>query len=355
MDKQWARCRSGWSMRVFPVVMAAAAALVVPQAATAAGGAATDGQVSAAGSLVQQITASAEQTGGAALTSAQSEVHNAVSQAQAAGSAALQSARTTAASAVSHAESTASLSTGRAAAVSTSAQSGPGSGHGPGSAASSLAGLTTSGSNGSSAGANAEVVASRAIAAIAGPVTLDLAAARAASIVVMSGWRGIRIAVRIAGALGQPLGLIPALTLSRGREMALPRGGEKARPAFARLGGSGNAWLIPLVTEAPPPGRSVMASGPGSAGALRSYAPHGASPARAAVASAAEPPAPAWLGPGAGGAFAATSAGGAGGAALGLLAAASLALLVALSSGRLSLELPPMRSTLATSPLERPG
>jgi hypothetical protein len=64
---------------------------------------------------------------------------------------------------------------------------------------------------------------------------------------------------------------------------------------------------------------------------------------------------PVALSPAGSGAAGAGGGGGGAGPAMGLLAAAALSLLIALSSRRLSLDLPPWRSALAVSRLERPG
>jgi hypothetical protein len=332
------------------VPLAIAAGLLMSGQAAAAGGAGSVGPAS----LAQQLTASAEQTGGAAVNTAQDAANSAVTQAESTTAAAVQSAHTAASQALAQAQS--ALPSGGA-----QAGSGAGSGSATPPVPASSGGTVTTGSGGSASPVIRvpPVDVGVADASQATPGDPDSIPAAAASFVDPGRLDGLAKETTAAVASAGPI------ALRVWRSFAAP--GPKMRvtvwsrdrvissPPITRPGTSGRAEFAWPLTELSPSSRPAAANVSRSTIHHARALPPGRPTAQTPQATGEAPATPAWLGPGVGGPAAASSAGSGAGPALALLAWAAIALLLALSSRRLSLDLPPPRSALAAGPPERPG
>jgi hypothetical protein len=375
----------GQSFLVFLVVLAG---LWLPGKAVAnSGGAAAD--IPAATSLAQQMTASAEKTGGAALASAQDTARQAMSQAAGTSSEAIQGAQQTADAALAQARKAVSAAEAEAESGATSA-SPPGSSSSSGGSPSAGTGSSSSGAGSSGSGAgssssagstglglgNSAGTAGRSSGtdlppvSVPGSLSAAIPDARAESAVATAAaeaatgqalstaaaaarvdWRGQADSVSHGlASVSEDTGRAPSSTWRHERQ-APPRPDALPGP------GGRSAWPPALPTQhqplgtrdiTPPPGSPVHTSFSRSA---EDAAPQ--APTRDATAST--PPPPSWFGPASSGSAAAAGSGGGAGSSAGVLVGALIAILVAASSGRLSLDLLPPRSMLAASPLERPG
>lgn len=366
MGKQRMTRVSASAAQILFAVLALLAGLWMPaQAVADSGGAAADTAVSAATSLAQQMTASAEKTGGAALGTAEAVAQGAISQAKTTAAQAIQGAQQTANAALSQARSVAGAAVGSSSGTGSSGSSGSsstGSGATP-----SQGGSTTSssGSTGSIPASQPSAQLAALPAAIAGAVHPGAVPTGPATSVTReaAGQPAASEPVRVAaaGGEGRRLGhrdLSAGATSPRGSSSASPGKGHEP-PLFGadlerRATSAPARGLLPALAH--PGGGDITASRPASVHtSLARTVGHTASSPTQENSTYVAPPVLNWLGPAAGGATAGSGAGGGGAAAAGVLATASLALLIFLASGRLPLDLLPMRSKLAASPPERPG
>jgi hypothetical protein len=358
VGKQRLRRLPASAAKIFLVFLPLSGGLLLPGSALADGGATA--QVSAATALAQQLTASAEKTGGAALASAQTAVQGAVTQAHSVTSQAIQGAQETANAALGQAQSAVASATAPAGSGGGSAGvSLPPSSSGTGSSRSGT-GSSSSGSAGGP-GASGSTPAPPGLPAVESPPVrlpisvpiggADLSAASAAMATAVTGQ--LEAAVSAATTEGQSWHLNQAPASTR-----RPRGLRNPPPPATPHGSGGAPGRAgTLVPELQHPGSGDITparTGPVHTSVIR-RGPRDVDPSSAPEPAYTVPPAPEWFGPASGGTAAAASAGTGSGSSAGVLAAAGIALLIILASGRLSLDLLPLRSKLAALPLERPG
>jgi len=340
------------AVHVFLVVSASMAGLWMPgQAAADSGGAAA--QISAATSLAQQMTASAEKTGGAALAGAEDTAQRAISQAQATDAQALQGAEQTTAAALDQTQSTissgsASSSNGSGSSSSAgSAGSESGSGPGPASGSSGTdsppATVPTSLSEATEDGDIPPALQTAVATAVSGQA-LPAAAAAARS----DAWRGEATSVRHVSA---PL----SEDHRRASSATWPRDRQTPPRAAAHLGAAGSSGWLQMPLRHATGGDITALLGTSVHTSSSRSAERRAPMTRSEDSTYVAPPPPEWLGPASGGSAAAAAAGGGAGSSAGVLVGAVIAFLLILTSGRLSLDLAPLRSKPAALPLERPG
>jgi hypothetical protein len=377
IERLRARKARATSLGLAWLLLVLAALLLAPQASASSPANPVD-QAAGAIQLTQQLTGSSQQSASAALAASQAAAANAVSSAQLAASNAAAGAR---------AAADESLTQARTAIAAAGGQSSSGGAGVPPSGGGSSSGGVPSPVDGSSPGGATEGSPSSTPAGAPNgssgsgdAVQVGLGSQPVASLNAATDLPSVPAAGGLPASItDESLSTLASVSsvISRGTETAFEespghlraphrlntsrsvwtRDGAAGLPTAARPG-AGGATIVDWQVTAPHSGTASMVPGSRWRSPARPRAPrhNNAAAVNVGVPYVAPLP-PISLGSGEGGAAGAGAGGGGTGAgpAAAVLAAVGLSLLLVLSSRRLSLDLLPLISRLAASPLERPG